>query len=319
MPGSSPFVEVADGVFLARYRQWDVGVGLVVGRDAALVVDTRAATTQGREILDDVRALGLHVGVRHVVNTHVHFDHTFGNRAFGAATVHAHERVDETFVADAERFKALVRSDRHDAPELGYTVADLDDLLGTEVRGPDQTFTTSATVDLGGRSVVLTHAGRGHTDGDIRVVVPDAGATFLGDLIEESAHPALGGDSYPLEWATTLDRHLAALPGDLVLPGHGRPVNRAFVARQRDELAAVAAVIRERHAAGIPLVDATREPDARLPYPLEGLGAAFERGYAQLDYTWTRPSRSGRARAGPAPRGPRGCRPGSPHRSARPD
>ena len=280
MPGSSPFVEVADRVFVARYPQWDVSVGLVVGPGAALVVDTRAATSQGREILDDVRALGLDVDVRHVVNTHVHFDHTFGNRAFEAATVHAHQRVAETFVADAERFKALVRLDHNDAPELGYTVADLDDLLDTEVRGPDRTFTTSTTVDLDGRPVVLTHAGRGHTDGDIAIHVPDAGVTFLGDLVEQSAHPALGGDSYPLDWAATLDGHLAGLVGEVVVPGHGTPVDPAFVRSQRAEMAAVATVIRERYAAGVPLLDAQRQPDSRLPYPLDDLVAAFERGYA---------------------------------------
>ena len=104
---------------------------------------------------------------------------------------------------------------------------------------------------------------------------------FLGDLVEESAPPSLGADSWPLDWAATLDQHLAAVgPDVLVLPGHGRPVDASFVRGQRDELAAVAAVIRDRHAGGIPLLQAQQEPDGRLPYPLDWLANAFTRGYA---------------------------------------
>jgi glyoxylase-like metal-dependent hydrolase (beta-lactamase superfamily II) len=283
MPGVNPFVEVADRVFHARYRQWEVGVGLVVGRDAALVVDTRAAKAQGGEVLEDVYALGLSVEVGHVVNTHVHFDHTFGNPAFERATVRAHQRVAETFEEDAERLKALVRADLDDAPEFGYTVRDLRDLLTTTPRGPDVTFTTTSSVELGDRLVELVYSGRGHTDGDIRITVPDAKVVFLGDLVEESAPPSLGGDSFPLDWAATLDAHLGGIDADaIVIPGHGGPADRAFVARQRDELAAIAAVVRERHAGGIPLEAAQREPDTRLPYPLERLHDAFARGYGQL-------------------------------------
>jgi glyoxylase-like metal-dependent hydrolase (beta-lactamase superfamily II) len=282
MRGAGPFVEVADRVFHARYRQWDVGVGLVVGSGGALVVDTRAATAQGREVLDDVRRMGLGVDVTTVVNTHVHFDHTFGNPAFERATVIAHERVAATFRADAERVKRLVRDDLEAAPDYGYTVHDLHDLLDTNPRGPDVTVDERHSVDLGDRVIELAFAGRGHTDGDIRITVPDARVVFLGDLVEESAPPSLGGDSWPLDWAATLDGHLAAVgPDVLVVPGHGRPVDLAFVGRQRDELAAVAAVIRDRHAAGIPLLQARQEPDGRLPYPLDGLADAFTRGYAQ--------------------------------------
>ena len=81
------FLEVADRVFVARYPQWDVNVGLVLGRDGAVVVDTRASDHQGVEVLDDIAGLGRDIRVSHVVNTHVHFDHTFGNVAFDVATM----------------------------------------------------------------------------------------------------------------------------------------------------------------------------------------------------------------------------------------
>ena len=157
-------------------------------------------------------------------------------------------------------------------------------MLATVPRGPDVTFTATAEIDLGGRTVHLGHAGRGHTDGDIRIWVPDARVVFLGDLVEESADPFLGSDCYPLEWAPTLDAHLTRFDANaVVVPSHGAPVDADFVRRQRDDLAAMATVIRERHEAGIPLAAAQREPDARLPYPLDWLQNAFARGYEQAE------------------------------------
>jgi glyoxylase-like metal-dependent hydrolase (beta-lactamase superfamily II) len=278
------FVEVADRVFVARYPEWDVNVGLVLGRDGAVVIDTRASDVQGRRALDDVRRLGRDLTVTHVVNTHVHFDHTFGNAAFETATVHAHDNVGRTLAADAERIKALFRADPGPAPELGYTAQDAADVLATLVRAPDRTFGSNATIDLGDRVVTMTYAGRGHTDGDIAVVVPDTDAVFLGDLIEESAHPSFGGDCWPFDWPDTLTSHLYQTSDrTVVIPGHGRPVDTAFVEAQRDDIAAVASVIRGRRLGGLSLEEALREPDDRLPYPLEWLEAAIRRGWDQAN------------------------------------
>ncbi|EWT06646.1 adenylyl cyclase [Intrasporangium chromatireducens Q5-1] len=282
--GARCFTEVADRVFHARFPQWDVGVGLVLGRDGAVVVDTRASAIEGGEVVTAVRRQFPHQRIGHVVNTHVHFDHTFGNIAFAGATIHAHDNVARDLEADAERIRGLFAADPGDGPELGYTAADVADVLATRLRHPDRTFTTSATIDLGDRVVTLTHRGRGHTDGDIAIAVPDADAVFLGDLVEESAPPSLGSDSWPLEWGQTLAAHLAWIgESTVVVPGHGRPVDRQFVRRQGDELGLVADVLRERRRAGMTLADAQREPDDRLPYPLDHLAAAAACVWAQLE------------------------------------
>ena len=277
------FVEVADRVFVARYRQWDVNVGLVLGRHGAVVVDTRASDVQGAQVLDDIRRLGRDVVVRHVVSTHVHFDHTFGNAAFETARVHAHDNVGRTTVTAAEHIKAAFRADPGAGPEYGYTERDAAEVMATVVRGPDRTFGSNATIDLGDRVVTMAYAGRGHTDGDVAVLVPDTDTMFLGDLVEESAPPSFGDDCWPLEWADTLTSHLVQVSErTVVVPGHGRPVDEAFVTRQRDDVAAVAAVIRERRLGEVPLEEALREPDPRLPYPLDHLGSAIRRGWDHL-------------------------------------
>ena len=50
-----------------------------------------------------------------------------------------------------------------------------------------------ADIDLGGRTVTITHPGRGHTDHDLIVVVAGSDPTvvFCGDLVEESGDPVI--------------------------------------------------------------------------------------------------------------------------------
>jgi glyoxylase-like metal-dependent hydrolase (beta-lactamase superfamily II) len=88
------FVEVTDRVWVARYAWADVNVTAIGGERGLVVVDTHGSTVAGRIVLDDLRRLG--VGpVTSVVNTHWHWDHTFGNAAFREAAhdvpIHAHE------------------------------------------------------------------------------------------------------------------------------------------------------------------------------------------------------------------------------------
>jgi glyoxylase-like metal-dependent hydrolase (beta-lactamase superfamily II) len=96
------------------------------------------------------------------------------------------------------------------------------------------------------------------------VVVPDAGVVFAGDLVEVGAPPVYGSDALPLEWPATLDR-LGALAPPTVVPGHGDVVGHGFVAGQRDELAAMAALCRRVAAGELPPGEAVRT----APFPEE--------------------------------------------------
>jgi glyoxylase-like metal-dependent hydrolase (beta-lactamase superfamily II) len=62
---------------------------------------------------------------------------------------------------------------------------------------------------------------------------------FCGDLIEESADPAIDDDSDVATWPQTLERVLAIGGDDArYVPGHGAVVDAEFVRRQRDWLGA---------------------------------------------------------------------------------
>lgn len=270
------FREVADRVWVARQEWYDLNVTLVGGSAGLLVVDTQASSRAARAIVEDVRALG--VGeVTAIVNTHEHFDHTFGNGAFRAAygeiPIHAHEVAAEQTVETGEQFKKRFAHETDDAHR--------EEVLETEVVPADHTFSSVKVLDLGDRQVELVHPGRGHTAGDAVLRVPDADVLLAGDLVEESAPPAYGDDCHPLDWPGTLDVVLNLTdPGTVVVPGHGAVVDRSFVEQQRQDIAVAAQTIRDLAAAGVPVDRALAEGE--WPFPRDGLVHAVRRGYAAL-------------------------------------
>jgi len=276
------FTEVGDRIWVARYEWFDVNVTLVGGSDGLLVVDTHASEPAARGVIDDVRALGAGE-VRAVVNTHEHFDHTFGNGAFraayGAVPIHAHETAAANTVEAGEWIKAKYdRDENRDDPHR-------DEVQATEVVPAETTFSSAIALDLGDRMVELVHPGRGHTAGDLVVRVPDADVLLAGDLVEESmlrqGVPGFGEDCYPLEWPLSLDIVLGlTTSSSVVVPGHGAPVDRDFVEEQRNAIGVVAETIRDLATRGVPVADALDA--AEWPYPREELAAAVRRGYEHL-------------------------------------
>jgi glyoxylase-like metal-dependent hydrolase (beta-lactamase superfamily II) len=273
-----PFREVARDVWVSRHAWLDVNVTVVRGSAGLLVVDTHASARAARQVVADVRALGAGDVVA-VVNTHEHFDHTFGNgtfrAAYGAVSVHAHEVAAENTVAAGERVKA-----RYDDPE-NTDDPHREEVQETDIVPADTTFSSAVALDLGDRLVELVHPGRGHTGGDLVVRVPDADVVLAGDLVEESAPPAFGGDCFPMEWPLTMDIVLGLLtPSSVVVPGHGAPVDRAFVEDQRNDIGIVAETIRDLATRGVPVAEALGSAD--WPFPADRLADAVRRGYEHL-------------------------------------
>ncbi|GAA4423870.1 MBL fold metallo-hydrolase [Georgenia halophila] len=225
------WVELAAGVLARRYEELDQTLGVVVGSRSCLVVDTGGDELIGAELAAAVREVTALPWS--VVLTHAHFDHHFGTAAFAPCPVWAHERCREALVRDAERDRAAWVAHYREAGDTATAEA----LQAARGVLPDRLLSSSVEMDLGDRMAVLSHPGPGHTDHDVVVHVPDAGVLFVGDLVEQGAPPSIGPDSDPARWPHALDTLLAMRPRTVV-PGHGDPVDAAFVAAQRDELAA---------------------------------------------------------------------------------
>jgi glyoxylase-like metal-dependent hydrolase (beta-lactamase superfamily II) len=277
--------EVGREVFRRRFDPFDVTVTVILGGDGAAVVDTRCCPAEARELKDLIRRL-TPLPIRWVVNTHAHFDHTWGNAEFANAEfaaprldppagIWAHETVPDRLRPDGPDVPGLLAELTAAGPEWPAKLADL------EFARPTGLVAASAEIDLGGRVLELRHHGRGHTDGDLWIGVPDAAVVLAGDLVEQSGPPAFGPDSFPLEWPDTLGRALAWMSPDVaVVPGHGEPVGCAFVENQCTVIMEIARETMRLHAAAVPLEHAAEA--GTWPFPADELGDAVARGYAAL-------------------------------------
>jgi glyoxylase-like metal-dependent hydrolase (beta-lactamase superfamily II) len=114
------FDELADGVFRRRFASLDLNVGVVVGEEGLLVVDTRASHREADQLIEELNTLTT-LPVSWVVNTHWHWDHTFGNSRFPAADIWGHRLCREALL---ERPEEMIQG------ALKWLREDGDDTLG---------------------------------------------------------------------------------------------------------------------------------------------------------------------------------------------
>lgn len=249
---SAGWLEVGDGVLVRRHAELDLSIGLVLGDGACLVVDTRASPAEGAELAVAIRSVTR--DPRTVVITHAHFDHCLGTAALAPTSVWAHPacRADLARGGATQQAEARAWYRGQGRPAAVPLVAPV---------VPDRTVPDAAELHVGDRRVLLTHPGAGHTDHDLAVLVPDAGVLFAGDLVEQGAPPDFT-DAYCQAWPRAVDA-LLALDAPVVVPGHGEPVDRRFVAEQAAELADLAELHAALRADRLTVADAVR----RSPFP----------------------------------------------------
>lgn len=240
------FEELADGVYLV------VGNGtvfvqsnslVVVNDDHVVLVDSHVTAAAGRALRDSIREI-TDLPIKYLVNSHYHFDHAHGNQVFDDESIvvgHEYTRqrllgnvLEEatyvSFTSDypdrvaelKKRVEGETDSGRKEALEqqLAVTAAHADALGEVVPTPPEVTVSERMTLFENGREIQLHHLGRGHTGGDVVVVLPKERVAFTGDLML----PFLSymGDGYADEWVATLEK-LKQLDVDVFVPGHGAP------------------------------------------------------------------------------------------------
>jgi glyoxylase-like metal-dependent hydrolase (beta-lactamase superfamily II) len=215
-------------------------VGIIVGEQAVLAVDTGLGPPNGATVLKVAQKLG---GSRtlYVVVTHFHPEHDLGAQAFPATA---------KMIRSTDQLKDIAEFGLETAKNFASRSAINTELLkGAEFRKADITFEKDYELDLGGVKARLFAMGPNHTRGDIAIWVEPDRILFAGDIAMK-AQPAFASSYSSLrKWLASLDR-LEALKPVLIVPSHGPTGDeiafitgyRAYLTEVRDRTAA------EKHA-----------------------------------------------------------------------
>jgi glyoxylase-like metal-dependent hydrolase (beta-lactamase superfamily II) len=192
-------------------------ITVAVGNEGILMVDGQFAPLSDK-IKAAIKAISP-LPIKYMINTHYHGDHTGGNENFAkdGVTIVAHDNIRVRLAAGTTAGLTGAKA----APRPSEAL-------------PKQTYLGGTmTLDIGGRTVRLTHVANAHTDGDTWVYFDDANVVATGDVFNnlkryQNIDYANGGDVRGMIRANAA--FLNASNGSTkVVPGHGGLANRADV------------------------------------------------------------------------------------------
>jgi glyoxylase-like metal-dependent hydrolase (beta-lactamase superfamily II) len=205
-------------------------ITVAVGTDGIIMVDGQFAPLHDK-IKAAIAAISP-LPIKYLVNTHFHGDHTGGNAGFQneGVTVVAQNNVRVRLAAGTMNGLTDIKTPPV-APEAL----------------PKQTYIGgSMTLQVGGRTAVLTHVNNAHTDGDTWVYFPDANVLCTGDTMNNTKRYqtidfANGGD---IRGAIRATEAFLALANEntRVMTGHGPLAKKSDIA----EYNAMLKIVRER-------------------------------------------------------------------------
>ena len=209
------------------------------GSDGKLTVDSGYATSRSQ--IENALSTVSSEPLRHLINTHWHFDHTDGNEWMHKAGAE--------IIAQAE---TLVRMSSYQV----IPAFDADFPPSPPAALPTRVFEKAETVQINGSSIRLQRYTPAHTDTDISVFFPEANVLHTGDTWFNGYYPFIdydsGGSIHGLLAAASENLSLADQK-TIVVPGHGETGSRSDLVAFQEMLQAVQSKVAAQKRAGRPL------------------------------------------------------------------
>jgi glyoxylase-like metal-dependent hydrolase (beta-lactamase superfamily II) len=201
-------------------------IAVLTGTDGKVFIDAGITASRPR-ILEAASGLSPDP-IKHLINTHWHFDHADGNEWLNAegAAITAHENT----------HKHLLSAQRVEDWDFNFPSPPL-------AAVPTETFSAEKSMSLNRSTLQLKYYGPAHTDSDISVTIPEADIFHCGDTYWNGIYPFIdystGGNIDGTIKAA--EANVAAVTdATIVIPGHGNPVsNKAELSAYRDMLVAI--------------------------------------------------------------------------------
>jgi glyoxylase-like metal-dependent hydrolase (beta-lactamase superfamily II) len=204
-------------------------IAVLTGSDGKLLVDagigvSRAGITQA------LAAIGSEL-VKHLINTHWHFDHADSNEWLHAvgASILSHENTRKHL-------------------SMAQRVEDWDFDFPASAAGaiPADIFAKDKILKINGSTLELTYYGPAHTNGDISVRFAEADIIHVGDTWWNGIYPFIdystGGSIDGMIKAADANLRMTT-DSTIIIPGHGPIGGRSDVLAYRDMLVAIRANI----------------------------------------------------------------------------
>jgi cyclase len=268
---------VAEGIYAAvaapAYKV-NSNAAIIVNEDGVVVVDSHSKPSAARVLVEQIKGI-TSKPVRHVINTHFHWDHWQGNEVYpgtyGNVEVITTEITREALQGKGlKRIQDQIRAVPDEIRQLQAEItaatnpsrkaqleADLQQAEAylAEIKGlkpilPTLTFENSMRLLKTDREIQLLHLGRAHTEGDLFVYLPKEKVVITGDAVIGWA-PFMG-DGYPLDWVHTLKR-LEQLDFTHMIMGHGEVAGRDWLRLFQNYMADLIAAVKRHAAAGVSL------------------------------------------------------------------
>jgi len=199
-------------------------IGFIVGDKCIAVIDTGGSIDIGIKLLNKIKSIS-DKPICYVINTHVHFDHMLGNKAFIIENPEfvGHQRL----AAEVERNRAFFLD--HFKNDLGPNPEP------SSIIGPSILVENSRQLDLGDRILTLIPFPVSHSHSDLIIIDNKTNTLWAGDLIFRERIPSLTGSL--IGWIKVME-DLPRLEVKLVIPGHGNVAKSMAIAikQQRDYL-----------------------------------------------------------------------------------
>jgi glyoxylase-like metal-dependent hydrolase (beta-lactamase superfamily II) len=204
-------------------------IAVLPGRDGKLLIDAGFAGARPK-ISDALRSLSSDP-IRHLINTHWHFDHTDGNEWLHTAGA--------AILAHANTRKHLSTTTRVEGWNFTFPPSPPGAV-------PAEVFEDERTVQLNGATIALKHYAPAHTDSDISVHFTDADVLHVADTFWNGYYPFIdystGGSIDGMIRAT--EANLARVAHKMiVIPGHGAVGGRSQLAFYRDLLVSTREIV----------------------------------------------------------------------------
>ena len=237
---------LSDRVLMLSETLMRNNVVAVASEKGIVVVDTSGLPSTAAKMRRIIEKEFGRTDFAYVINTHHHWDHSFGNQIFPDAVIIGHDNVIPGMAQDKayipRRIANLERRFQNETSRLKSVQAGSEEArniqaflttLKREINDfknefvstpPSTTFNDLMVIDLGDLTVKLDYFGRAHSTSDIFIHIPEEGILMTGDLFLDQRWVPLFAGQPVLDidrWLEVLHR---ALDGDdapsKVIPGH---------------------------------------------------------------------------------------------------